>query len=140
MRRERIVEVFGFGLVAIGSSSAQQASADVVQCGSATCTSSFSIFLDGASTEAGGGQLVYDAETGEIALDLTPGTIRGGGMLQPDGSGLMWMLPDGARPNSSVALSGFVQQVVVPLPAALPLLVSSLTGLGFILRRRRTLA
>jgi len=39
-------------------------------------------------------------------------------------------------PNTSVGLSGLVQQVVVPLPAALPLLLAGLAGFGALRRRR----
>lgn len=38
--------------------------------------------------------------------------------------------------DSTVGISGFVQQTVVPLPAALPLLLSGLAGIGFAARRR----
>jgi len=65
----------------------------IVQCGAATCAQNFSIFLDGSGTELGGGQLVYDAATGAIALD-TVDNVRGGGMAS--GGGLLWMLGDGA--------------------------------------------
>jgi hypothetical protein len=38
-------------------------------------------------------------------------------------------------PQSAFALTGFVQQVVVPLPAALPLLLAALAGFGVVARR-----
>ena len=39
--------------------------------------------------------------------------------------------------NSAVALSGFVQQIIVPLPAALPLLLAGIAAFGAVARRRR---
>src|SRR5262245_34972279 len=40
----------------------------VPQCGEPICSSSFSIFVEGM--EMGGGQLNYDAETGNVTLDF----------------------------------------------------------------------
>jgi hypothetical protein len=90
--------------VAVGG--AGVANAEVVQCGgAATCSSSFSIFLGGSTTEAGGGQLTYNAQTGAISLDLE-NNLRGGAMVvRDDGNtpvGLMWNLGNGG----SVSVNG----------------------------------
>ena len=67
----------------------------IVQCGAAECSSTFSIYIDGASEEVGGGMIWYDAETGDISLDTSH--IRGGGMVDPMSQGLMWNLDDGSQ-------------------------------------------
>jgi hypothetical protein len=82
------------GICAMGAFATPPAGATVVQCGGAdTCSQSFSITLDQSGEELGGGQLIYDAETGAIALDTS--NVRGGGMVNA-GGGLTWMLGDGS--------------------------------------------
>ncbi len=70
----------------------------IPQCGSALCPADFDIFFDGK--QMGGGQLVYDAETGVVSLDVD-NNVRGSGIKTAQG-GLMWMMGDGsvARVNS----------------------------------------
>ncbi|MGH1470312.1 MAG: VPLPA-CTERM sorting domain-containing protein [Cellvibrionaceae bacterium] len=67
----------------------------IVPCGDDECTSNFSIYVgNNFDQEVGGGQIIYDAETGDIRLDLE-GNIRGGGMST--GSGLMWNMGNGGQ-------------------------------------------
>ncbi len=70
--------------------------ATIVQCGAAQCSSSFSIFVDGSTDEVGGGQIWYDAETGDILLDVES-NVRGGGFVNQNTGGLMWDLGDGSN-------------------------------------------
>src|SRR5262245_48369071 len=74
------------GAAALGGAHAAHAGV-VPQCGEPVCSSSFSIFVEGSAMEMGGGQINYDATTGEVTLDFDPGDIRGGGMVVRDGGG-----------------------------------------------------
>jgi hypothetical protein len=84
---------------ALGATRAANAGV-VAQCGEPVCSSSFSIFVEGSSAELGGGQLNYDATTGEITLDFDDGDIRGGGMVMRDAGnnpiGITWNAGNGA--------------------------------------------
>ncbi len=72
------------------SSTAQ--SGTIVQCGGQdVCSSEFSIMVDNA--EVGVGRFNYDAKTGDITLDKTPGSFDG--MLTSNNQ-LMWNLGDGS--------------------------------------------
>jgi len=66
----------------------------VAQCGTATCSSSFSLDFNGNSS-VGTGQLLYDATSGAVSLntDLTSAT---GPVTGTAGGGLMWTMGDGS--------------------------------------------
>jgi len=80
-------------------------------------------FLGGPDTQASPIYSAANVLTGDLAYDL---------MAVQIGFGL--------SANSSVGLSGFVQQLNVPLPAALPLLLSGIAAFGALSRRRRAAA
>ena len=54
----------------------------------------FSIHVDDAIEETGGGQFLYDAKTGVIELD---GSSVRGGMMNAETGSMMWNLGDGAQ-------------------------------------------
>lgn len=73
----------------------------IAPCGADTCAVDFSIFVgsefsapDTGGAEFGGGQLIYNAESGAIALD-TVNNVRG--PASADGTGLRWQMPDGTE-------------------------------------------
>ncbi|MGB5396172.1 MAG: hypothetical protein WBN96_03405, partial [Gammaproteobacteria bacterium] len=70
----------------------------IVQCGTATCTSDFTVSIGG--NDVGGGLFTYDAKTGDIALS-TDG-LEGG--VVTDGGGIMWA--DGENQLMVSSLSG----------------------------------
>lgn len=59
----------------------------IVQCGAATCSSAFQVFKDGQ--QMGGGELIYDAASGDISLSQK--NISGNGVVTASG-GIMWNL------------------------------------------------
>lgn len=67
---------------------------EVVQCGTATCSSGFKLDFQGTSG-VGTGELLYDATTGAISLnkDLDSTT---GNVMETAGGGLMWTMGDGS--------------------------------------------
>jgi hypothetical protein len=69
-------------------SAPQVMAGSIVQCGTATCTSDFTVTIGG--NDVGGGLFTYDAKTGDIALS-TDG-IEGG--VVTDGGGIMWTMGD----------------------------------------------
>ena len=75
-------------------STAQIQAGTIVQCGTATCSSGFTLDFNDASG-VGTGELLYDAKTGDISLntdlDSTTGTVS-----QTSGAGLMWTMGDGS--------------------------------------------
>ena len=64
----------------------------IVQCGAALCSSDFTVMFNGMS--AGGGEIIYDARTGDIALNTSVDSITGGGTVTGSG-GIMWDMGDG---------------------------------------------
>jgi len=66
----------------------------VVQCGTTTCSSGFSLDFNGTSN-VGTGELLYDAQTGAISLntDLSSTT---GNVIATQSGGLMWTMGDGS--------------------------------------------
>lgn len=86
------------------------AQAAVVQCGSAVCSTDFSIDFNGTSG-VGGGALLYDAETGIISLNLDPTSISGNGMVVND-SMIMWTMGDGSTINVN-SLSGNADPILL---------------------------
>ncbi len=68
----------------------------IAQCGEPVCAANFSIFFEGMPNEAGGGEFLYDATSGEITLNTDAESIRGNGMLTPSGT-LMWTMGDGSQ-------------------------------------------
>ena len=78
MTRLRSVQRTAFGIALLSASLgfAVTATAEIVPCGADTCPVAFSIFVDGAGTETGGGQFLYDAKTGDISLDTSAESIR----------------------------------------------------------------
>jgi hypothetical protein len=69
--------------------------AAIVGCGSQVCSSSFSINFNDI-TNVGGGELLYDATTGVISLNLDPNSITGNGMVTQMDT-LMWTMGDGTK-------------------------------------------
>ncbi len=64
----------------------------IVSCGQLICSSSFSVFFNGSANEVGGGNILYNSETGDITLDLN--NIRGNANIVNDG--IMWTMGDGS--------------------------------------------
>ena len=64
----------------------------IVQCGNALCSSDFTIMFNGMS--AGGGELLYNSETGDISLNTDQTTIVGSGVATDNG-GIMWTMDTG---------------------------------------------
>ena len=67
----------------------------VVQCGGAqVCSSEFTLDFNGA--QRGSGELLYDATSGAISLNTDTNSATGPVSNTPDGTGLMWTMPDGS--------------------------------------------
>jgi hypothetical protein len=94
---------------AAGLLSANTALASIVQCGASVCSSTFSIDFNGM-TGVGGGELLYDASTGDISLNLDPNSIVGNGAVTQMDT-LMWMMPDGSTVSVN-SLSGNADPVL----------------------------
>jgi hypothetical protein len=136
------------GALAAAGFTPTSAHASVVQCGTTTCASTFSLLVNGA--DVGGGQLIYDAASGAIALDTT--TFRGSAV--PNGSGgLYWAVGEnhvlmnalsgnadpilgfsvGATTGSTPSTFSFVFSLPVALDGSILAMSSlsySLTGFG----------
>jgi len=69
---------------------AQVQAGTIAQCGADICSSDFSIIING--TNAGGGELIYDATSGDITLSTD--NITGGGMVMSSGD-IMWDMGNG---------------------------------------------
>lgn len=67
----------------------------VVQCGDATCSSSFSLDFNGTSG-VGTGELLYDATSGAISLNTDTVTSTTGNVVETAGGGLMWTMGNGS--------------------------------------------
>ena len=67
---------------------------EVVQCGTATCSSGFSLDFNDASG-VGTGELLYDAKTGDISLNTDLNSTTGD-VSVTGGGGLMWTMGDGS--------------------------------------------
>ncbi len=79
----------------------------VVQCGRAICTSNFNVLFNGRTT--GGGQLLYDAATGDVSLNMDSKSITGNGMIQ---NGMMtWAMGDGSKITLN-SLSGNTDPII----------------------------
>lgn len=64
----------------------------IVPCGSTFCTADFSVMFNGSN--AGGGEFIYDAKTGDIPLNTSAASISGNGVVT-SGGGLMWDMGNG---------------------------------------------
>lgn len=73
----------------------------IVPCGADVCSSGFNITFNGMA--AGGGELLYDATTGDISLNTDPDSVTGTGTVS-NGS-IMWTMGDGSTVSVS-SLSG----------------------------------
>ena len=95
--------VYSAGLFLVLTLSASLAQAGtIVQCGSAICTSDFSIQFNGMN--AGGGELLYDSTTGAISLNTDPNSLIGSAVVTPNDT-LMWTMGNGSTVSVS-SLSG----------------------------------
>lgn len=81
----------------------------VVQCGTATCSSGFDLVFNGNA--AGGGELLYDATTGDISLNTAENSITGPGEVT-QGGGIMWTMGDGST-LSVGSLSGNADPILI---------------------------
>ena len=96
MRKSHLLDgAYILGLILVFTLSASLAQAGtIVQCGADLCSSDFNITFNGNA--AGGGELIYDAKTGDIVLNTNPGSITGNNvMVQEDGS-VIWTMGDGS--------------------------------------------
>lgn len=81
------------GVLAIASFSTSSY-ATVVQCGDAVCAVPFTIDFNGQSS-VGGGELLYDAESGDISFNTANESITGNGMFNESNGSLMWTMMEG---------------------------------------------
>lgn len=94
------VAVLSTGLI----STTQVNAGTIVQCGTALCSSDFSIIFNGM--DAGGGEIIYDSTTGDISLNTDLNTITGVGEITvTSGGGIMWDM-GGGNTFSVGSLSG----------------------------------
>ncbi|MCG6937692.1 MAG: VPLPA-CTERM sorting domain-containing protein [Gammaproteobacteria bacterium] len=85
------VALFATGIL----SSFQISAGTIVPCGDANiCSAGFTIKFND-NNNAGSGELVYDAKTGDIALNTDPTSINGG--IVTGSGGIMWTMPDGSK-------------------------------------------
>jgi hypothetical protein len=85
------------------------AHAAAVQCGLDVCATDFTIDFNGM-IGVGGGELLYDAQTGVISLNLDPESVSGNGMVV-NGNMVMWTMGD----NSTISvntLSGNIDPIL----------------------------
>ena len=95
MRKSHLLDsayILGLILVFTLSASLVQAGT-IIQCGAALCSSDFNIMFN--DQDAGGGELIYDAETGNIVLNTDPDSITGNNVMIQDGS-VIWAMGDGS--------------------------------------------
>jgi hypothetical protein len=85
--------ILGLILVFTLSASLVQAGT-IIQCGAELCSSDFNIMFNG--TDAGGGELIYDAETGDIVLNTDPGSITGNNVMAQEDGSVVWTMGDGS--------------------------------------------
>ena len=81
----------------------------IVQCGEAVCSSDFTLQFN-ANNNAGGGQLLYDAVSGDISLNLDPASISGNGEVQ--GDTIVWTMPDSSQ-LEVISLSGNADPILI---------------------------
>jgi len=96
-------------LVIGGLFSLNQARAAVVQCGSDICSTGFTLDFNGTSG-VGSGEILYDAQTGDISVNLDPNSTTGN--VSIDGNILTWTMGDGSTIRID-SLSGNVDPVLL---------------------------
>lgn len=87
--KSRMLGVAGI-ILSVGLISAVEVQAGtVVQCGEDVCSSPFTVKFNN-NNNAGGGELLYNAVTGDISLNLDPNSISGNGVVQ--GDSIVWTM------------------------------------------------
>jgi len=92
--KTRLIVAAGIAVFAGLILSIQVQAGTIVQCGADTCSSDFTLQFN-TNSNAGGGQLLYDATSGDISLNLDPTSISGNGTVV--GDGIVWTMPDSSQ-------------------------------------------